>query len=119
MAMPMPRTIFVVKGSPNISVPTRMAVIGSKTPSTEAFVAPLSANDLFATILAFIHLFSPPQAILDHIGRTTKKHFFSISMIIFAKICISDDYRGFILLFVHPANFCHTSPDFGCNRSGV
>lgn len=24
-------------------------------------------------------------------------------MIIFAKICISDDYRGFILLFVHPA----------------
>ena len=26
-------------------------------------------------------------------------------MIIFAKICISDDYRGFILLFVHPAFF--------------
>ena len=24
-------------------------------------------------------------------------------MIIFAKICISDDYRGFILLFVHLA----------------
>ena len=24
-------------------------------------------------------------------------------MIIFAKICISDDYNGFILLFVHPA----------------
>ena len=26
-------------------------------------------------------------------------------MIIFTKICISDDYRGFILLFVHPAFF--------------
>ena len=25
-------------------------------------------------------------------------------MIIFAKICISDDYKGFILLFVHPAS---------------
>ena len=41
MAMPMPRIMFVVKGSPNISVPTRMAVIGSNTPSTEAFVAPI------------------------------------------------------------------------------
>ena len=39
--MPMPRRMFVVKGSPNISVPTRIAVIGSKTPSTEAFVAPI------------------------------------------------------------------------------
>ena len=39
--MPMPTTILVVSGSPNISVPTRMAVIGSKTPSTEAFVAPI------------------------------------------------------------------------------
>lgn len=25
-------------------------------------------------------------------------------MIIFAKRCISDDYGGFILLFVHPAS---------------
>ena len=41
-------------------------------------------------------LLSPPY--------NKKKHFFSISMIIFAKICISDDYRGFILLFVHPAS---------------
>ena len=41
MAMPMPRTMFVVSGSPKKSVPTRMAVIGSKTPSTEAFVAPM------------------------------------------------------------------------------
>jgi len=41
MAMPMPRIMFVVKGSPNISVPTRIAVIGSKTPSTEALVAPI------------------------------------------------------------------------------
>ena len=37
----MPITMFEVKGSPNISVPTRMAVIGSNTPSTEAFVAPI------------------------------------------------------------------------------
>ena len=29
---------------------------------------------------------------------------FTLSLIIFAKICISDDYRGFILLFVHPAS---------------
>ena len=41
MAMQMPATMLVVSGSPNISVPTRMAVIGSKTPSTEAFVAPM------------------------------------------------------------------------------
>ena len=37
----MPRTMLEVKGSPKISVPTRIAVIGSKTPSTEAFVAPI------------------------------------------------------------------------------
>ena len=41
MAMPMPAIMFVVKGSPNISVPIGMAVIGSNTPSTEAFVAPM------------------------------------------------------------------------------
>lgn len=41
MAMPMPRRMFVVKGSPNISVPIRIAVIGSNTPSTEALVAPI------------------------------------------------------------------------------
>ena len=41
MAMQMPTTMLVVSGSPNINVPTRMAVIGSKTPSTEAFVAPI------------------------------------------------------------------------------
>ena len=41
MAMPMPRRMLVVKGSPNISVPTRIAVIGSNTPSTEALVAPI------------------------------------------------------------------------------
>ena len=39
--MVMPTTIFVVRGSPNISVPTRIAVIGSKTPNTDAFVAPI------------------------------------------------------------------------------
>lgn len=41
MAMPMPNTTFVVSGSPNISVPTSIAVIGSNTPSTDAFVAPI------------------------------------------------------------------------------
>ena len=41
MAMPMPRRMFVVKGSPNISVPIRIAVIGSNTPGTEALVAPI------------------------------------------------------------------------------
>ena len=34
------------------------------------------ANELFITILAFIHLFSPSHAILDHIGGATKKAFF-------------------------------------------
>ncbi len=33
--------MFVVSASPKISVPTRIAVIGSKTPRTEAFVAPI------------------------------------------------------------------------------
>ena len=37
----MPTTTFVVSASPKTSVPTRMAVTGSKTPSTEALVAPM------------------------------------------------------------------------------
>lgn len=41
MAMQIPIIIFVVKGSPNTSVPMRIAVMGSKTPSTDAFVAPI------------------------------------------------------------------------------
>ena len=32
-------------------------------------------------------------------------------MIIFAKICISNDYRGFILLFVHPARITKVTSD--------
>ena len=41
MAIRMPKTIFVVSASPKTRVPTRIAVIGSNTPSTEAFVAPI------------------------------------------------------------------------------
>ncbi len=37
----MPTTIFVVNASPKTRVPTRIAVIGSNTPSMEAFVAPM------------------------------------------------------------------------------
>ena len=37
----MPVMMFVVSASPNTTVPTRIAVIGSKTPKTEAFVAPI------------------------------------------------------------------------------
>ena len=33
--------IFDVSASPKTTVPTRIAVIGSKTPNTEAFVAPI------------------------------------------------------------------------------
>ena len=40
MAMPIPATMLVVSASPNISVPTNMAVMGSNTPNTEALVAP-------------------------------------------------------------------------------
>ncbi len=39
-------------------------------------------------------------------------------MIIFAKICISDDYRGFILLFVHLAGF-EGAPQVGQKRFPV
>lgn len=39
--MEIPAIIFVVSGSSNINVPTTMAVIGSNTPSTDAFVAPM------------------------------------------------------------------------------
>ena len=39
--MQMPTMMFVVSGSANIIVPTRIAVIGSNTPSTDAFVAPI------------------------------------------------------------------------------
>ncbi len=41
MAMEIPTMMFVVSGSPNITVPTTMAVMGSNTPSTEALVAPM------------------------------------------------------------------------------
>ena len=41
IAMQMPIIMFVVSGSPNINVPTRIAVMGSKTPKTDAFVAPI------------------------------------------------------------------------------
>ena len=41
MAMPIPVMMFVVSGSPNIRVPTRIAVIGSNTPKTDALVAPI------------------------------------------------------------------------------
>ena len=41
MAIRIPITILGVSGSPKISVPIRIAVIGSNTPNTEAFVAPI------------------------------------------------------------------------------
>ena len=37
----MPVMMFAVSSSPKTNVPTRIAVIGSKTPKTEAFVAPM------------------------------------------------------------------------------
>ena len=39
--MVIPTMMFAVSGSPNISVPTSMAVMGSNTPKTEALVAPI------------------------------------------------------------------------------
>ena len=36
-----PAMMLVVSASPKTNVPTRIAVIGSKTPNTEAFVAPM------------------------------------------------------------------------------
>ena len=41
VAIAIPTTIFGVRASPNTSVPTRMAVIGSNTPRTDALVAPI------------------------------------------------------------------------------
>jgi len=37
----MPVMMLVVSASPKTNVPTRIAVIGSKTPNTEALVAPI------------------------------------------------------------------------------
>ena len=37
----MPVMMFAVSASPKTTVPTRIAVIGSKTPNTEALVAPM------------------------------------------------------------------------------
>ena len=39
--MAMPTAIRAVKGSPNRSVPIRMAVSGSKTPRTAVLVGPI------------------------------------------------------------------------------
>ena len=41
MESKIPTMIFVVSASPKTMVPIRMAVMGSKTPSTEALVAPI------------------------------------------------------------------------------
>ena len=41
IASSMPTMIFAVNVSLNIIVPTRIAVIGSNTPNTDAFVAPI------------------------------------------------------------------------------
>ena len=41
VAIVMPIIMLAVRASPKTIVPTRMAVIGSNTPSTEAFVAPM------------------------------------------------------------------------------
>ena len=41
IAMDIPKIMFVVSGSSNIKVPTTIAVIGSNTPRTDAFVAPM------------------------------------------------------------------------------
>jgi hypothetical protein len=42
MQMVMPTTTFTVSGSEKTTVPTMMAVIGSKAPNTEVFVGPIS-----------------------------------------------------------------------------
>ena len=39
--MRMPTTMLAVRASPNTMAPTKIAVMGSNTPSTEAFVAPM------------------------------------------------------------------------------
>lgn len=41
VAIKIPIIMFAVSASPKTSVPTRIAVTGSNTPSTEAFVAPM------------------------------------------------------------------------------
>lgn len=41
MEIRMPVMMFAVRASPKTTVPTRIAVIGSKTPNTEALVAPM------------------------------------------------------------------------------
>ena len=41
MAIRMPIMMLGVSASPNTSVPTNIAVMGSKTPNTDAFVAPM------------------------------------------------------------------------------
>ena len=81
MAMPMPRRIFVVKGSPNISVPIRIAVIGSNTPSTEALVAPI-----FRVAMANV-------AVETIVGNSAKPTKFSQSplVVIPAEIAVSEN----------------------------
>ena len=80
MAMPMPRRMFVVKGSPNISVPIRIAVIGSNTPSTEALVAPI-----FRVAMANV-------AVETMVGNSAKPTKFSQSppVVIPAEIAVSE-----------------------------
>ena len=80
MAMPIPKRMFVVKGSPNISVPIRIAVIGSNTPSTEALVAPI-----FRVAMANV-------AVETMVGKRAKPAKFSQSppVVIPAEIAVSE-----------------------------
>ena len=41
IAISMPMIMLLVSASPKTNVPTRIAVMGSNTPSTDAFVAPI------------------------------------------------------------------------------
>ena len=41
MQMTMPARMFTVSGSPKTSVPTKIAVTGSKAPKTDVFVGPM------------------------------------------------------------------------------
>ncbi len=72
----MPMMMFDVSASPKTSVPTRMAVIGSNTPMTDAFVAPMFLVAIakvavdtivgrIASPMRFIHAIPPVSPVMS------------------------------------------------------
>lgn len=109
MQIAIPHAILPVNGSENIKVPTRIAVIGSNTPSTDVLVGPIflldtasARRDIIVGNIARSSIQSSSESDKDSIistaqvNRTTKQS----PRLIYSSVGFylqSDDYSAFFL----------------------